>query len=78
MCRSLVVIHKTTDLALLRDRYSYYDQLVSLRMLPLQRMVLWTRRLRAEVFKTSGADPRIVFAGLCQLRLLSQLQHLGT
>jgi hypothetical protein len=44
-------------------RYSYYDQIVSLRMLPLQRMVLWTQRLRAEIFRTSGGDSRIVFAG---------------
>lgn len=44
-------------------RYSYYDQIVSLRMLPLQRMVLWTQRLRAEIFRTASGDSRIVFAG---------------
>lgn len=44
-------------------RYSYYDQLVSLRMLPLRRLVLWTRRLRAQVFKSADIDPRVVFAG---------------
>ncbi len=63
-------------------RYSYYDQLVSLRMLPLQRLVLWTRRLRAQVFKSADIDPRVVFAGtrlggFCRTGYLAKLHVFG-
>lgn len=44
-------------------RYSYYDQVVSLRLFPLARVVTWTMRLRQQVLKTSAPDSRIVIAG---------------
>ena len=42
-----------------------------MRMLPLHRLVLWTQRLRAQVFNTAEADPRIVFAGAAHVTTLS-------
>jgi len=43
--------------------YSYYDQVVSLRLFPLARVVTWTMRLRQQVLKTSAPDSRVVIAG---------------